>query len=306
MALPTYEELMPHVLDCLSDGQLRTMAELRDLIATRLQLTPDELGELLPSGRMPTFNSRTHWAKFYLQKAGAVDSPKRGTVALTARGRALAQEPGVVTTALLAQRFPEFQDWIAASRSPKASRPLTRTESETPDSALDPEEALVRSFEELKQMTIDGLLTLVRAMPANQFESLVMALLSRLGYGGPEDIEVVGGSGDGGIDGIIKGDRLGLELVYVQAKRWKDNVGSPVVREFAGSLSARKASKGVLITTSDFTADARRDADRMSYRIVLVGGRELGELLFETELGVTTQKTYAIKAVDTDFFGTDD
>lgn len=291
-------------LECLSDGADRTIAECRDWIADRLAISDEERSVLLPSGRVPLLNSRVHWAKTYLTKAGAVVSTARGSVRISDRGRELLQtKVGRITTADLAGVSPEFQAWRESSRTSSARARPTVNEDPSPTAMLGPEESLEINFQQYQDALQDELLEVVKGMRAESFERLVVDLLLRLGYGGTHGHGLqLGGTGDHGVDGVINQDKLGLDLLYVQAKRWEGSVGSPTVREFAGSLSAHRARKGVIITTSSFTRDARLDAERMGERIVLIDGKTLASLMYETGLGLTTYSTFELKRVDSDYF----
>jgi restriction system protein len=206
-----------------------------------------------------------------------------------------------VTTALLTDRFEEMRAWRRARR-PRIPDNRTTVEA-AGNGSLTPEEALAASYSQIRESVESDVLERAKAMPPDRFERLVLDLLLRLGYGGPLGWSVhLGKSGDGGIDGVIQQDKLGLDQIYVQAKRWQGSVGSSIVREFAGSLSTHRARKGVIITTSTFTTDAKRDADRMGDRIVLIDGAELAALMYEVGLGVTVAATYELKRPDSDYF----
>lgn len=302
MTIPTYEALMLPILRNLANSGEQKIADLRTALASQLHLTYEDLAAMLPSGKTPTFNSRVHWAKTYLQKAGVVESRARGTVRITDRGEMLFRENlEGITTRLLTERYEEMRAWRAASeriedrkRAPSAQVAM---ESQTP------QERFEESYAKLRADTEEELLARVKTMLPAAFERLVVDLIRRLGYGGAGDVaSAIGRSGDGGIDGVVHEDALGLDVVYVQAKRWEGNVGGSVVRQFAGSLSARRARKGVIITTSAFTSDARDDASRMNERIVLVDGRSLARYMYDTGLGLTIDATFELKRLDIGYF----
>lgn len=206
-----------------------------------------------------------------------------------------------LTTALLTDLFDELREWRAASRNPKP-HPVEVLGTD-PGDAMTPIEAISVGYQRMREATQSDVLERAKAMPPERFERLVVDLLLRLGYGGTHGGGVpLGRTGDGGIDGIIQQDKLGLELIYIQAKRWQGTVGSSVVREFAGSIAARRAHKGVILTTATFSKDALADAERMSDRIVLIDGARLAELMFEVGLGVSVEATYEVKRVDSDYF----
>ena len=307
MAIPHYPTLMLPLLKKVADGQPHTFGELVRRLADEFALTEEERNQLKPSGRGLLFNNRVGWARTSLVKAGLLEPEGRGVVRITPRGQALLEEgQAELTDDMLAERFPEYAEWRRPSRGRRSLNETAERASDVADE-LPPEEQLEASYRRLRASVEEELLQAVKAMSPAFFERLVVDLLLRLGYGWSETSgEALGRSGDGGIDGVIRQDKLGLDLVYVQAKRWDNPVGSPVVRAFAGSLAAHRAKKGVLITTSTFTKDARADAERMGERIVLVDGQELAALMYETGLGVSTTATYEIRKVDSDYFDSED
>jgi restriction system protein len=302
--IPDYESLMAPVLRTAASRTECHVSELRDTLAQELRLSPEELQELLPSGRMTTFASRVHWAKTYLQKAGALESPARGRIRITARGHQLQREhPERVDNAIL-DSFEEFRVWKARSRTPDATSPR-RSDShvDLSDASLSPREALDQSYRTLREDVLDELLERVSTMSPTAFEHLVLRLMTALGYGGIYgEATHLGGRDDGGVDGLIRQDKLGLERIYLQAKRWSRPVGRPDVQAFVGSLAGVHADKGVMLSTSEFSEDARRYVTQIGSRIVLIDGRELVGLMYEAGLGASTVETLHLKAVDTDFF----
>ncbi len=275
------------------------MAELRDRIAADIKLEPDELLQKLPSGVQTVFANRLAWSAVYLTKAGALERVKRGVFRITSRGtQLLAKNPPKLTVRDLA-RFPEFVAFYKGSQAEseddqKAAQEKLQT----------PEEQLAKAYKMLRDSLANDLLEAVRKASPTFFEELVIDLLVAMGYGGSiEDAgRAVGKSGDGGIDGIIKEDKLGLDVVYVQAKRWTNPVGRPVVQAFAGSLEGVRARKGVLITTSSFSQDALDYVQRIEKRIVLIDGQQLADLMIDHDIGVNVVQTYKIKRLDSDYF----
>lgn len=295
MPIPTFQEIMRPWLELASDGGEHTLQEVIGSLADKMTLTSDERAEMLPSGFQGTFTNRVAWAATHLQKAQALDRVGRGRYRITERGKSLLAEQGPVTTARL-MRFPEYQEFKARG---KGSAPATADLEDTT-----PAEAIDSAIQAVRAAVATELLDRIKASPPDFFERLVVDLLLKLGYGGSrrDAGQAVGKSGDGGIDGVIKEDRLGLDAVYIQAKRWQGSVGAPVVREFAGTLDFHKASKGVLITTSTFTADAKVFTQSIGKRIVLVDGVMLAELMIDNEVGVITESTYRLVRVDQGFF----
>ncbi len=302
--IPDYETLMLPLLQLLEGGETRSIAECRSKLAGHFDLTSEELTQFIPSGRTLLFSGRVHWAKTYLGKAGAVESPARGQVRITDRGRELlALRLDRVTTALLTERYEEMREWRRASRAPNQTGPVA-TDVEGVG-GLSPDEALEASYRRIREATESDLLERARATSPEQFEQLVVDLLLALDYGGPSGSGIrLGRSGDGGVDGVIQQDKLGFERIYVQAKRWQASVGPSVVREFASSLRLRGATKGVIITTSTFTDVAVTEAERLG--VVLVHGGTLAELMFDVGLGVSVVSTYSVKRVDAGYFETEE
>ncbi|MHB8410529.1 MAG: restriction endonuclease [Candidatus Acidiferrales bacterium] len=298
MPVPDYQSLMAPILKIASDAKEHTKSQTVEEIACQLKLTDEERKELLPSGRQAKFDNRLGWATTYLKKAGLLESTGRGRFRITQRGlEVLENNADDVNTDFL-KKFPEFQEF----------RSLTREEApeeQQISAAQTPEETLEFSYQKLKQDLIGEVLSRLKKCSLKFFEQLVVDLLLAMGYGGSRKDagRAVGQSGDGGVDGIIKEDKLGLDVVYVQAKRWEANVGRPVVQGFAGSLEGFRAKKGVLITTSQFSDEARDYATRIEKKIVLVDGEHLAQLMVDHGIGVTEVASYTVKRIDLDYFG---
>jgi restriction system protein len=285
-----------------ADGKEHSVSEARAHIAANLGLTDDEREELLPSGRQPVFDNRVAWAKTYLQQAGLLNSPRRAHFQITDRGRKILQEnPTSIDTKLL-DRFPEFVEFRTPVKKsdPGASKAgAERCETATPEEMLESANQQIRG-----DLTAD-LLKRIKSAPPSFFERLVVELLIRMGYGGSrkEAGKALGRSGDEGIDGIINEDRLGLDTIYLQAKRWEGTVGRPEVQKFVGALHGKRARKGVFMTTGSYSCEARDYVVNIDPKVVLIDGPELAELMIDFGLGVTTIETYEIKRVDSDYFG---
>jgi restriction system protein len=300
MAIPTYDALMLPLLQRVSDGETHRFRELADTLAENFHLSDEERERLLPSGKQTVIRNRVGWARTYLVKAGLVESPKRGTVRITAQGReVLAASPARIDIPFLSQ-FESFRDFKTQRKEPKSDlQPDEDSSDETP------EENIESAYRELRSALADELLESVKACSPQFFERLVVELLVAMGYGGSiEDAgRAIGRSGDGGIDGIIKEDRLGLDVVCIQAKRWGTNsVGRPEVQAFAGSMDGHRARKGVLITTSQFSKEACEFVERIERKIVLIDGKRLAELMIDFDIGVAPVRAYAIKRLDSDYF----
>lgn len=298
MAIPDYQTVMLPLLQFLSDGRERAMREAVEAISGEFNLTLDQRQELLPSGGSTVIGSRVGWARTYMKKAGLIDAPRRGFIRLSERGiRVLKKNPIRIDVNFLDQ-FPEFVEF----------RALRREESQAPSAVeMTPEEALEEAYQRLRLTIESELLQKVKTASPPFFERLVVSLLVKMGYGGSfrDAGQAIGRSGDGGIDGIIKEDRLGLDAIYIQAKRWESGVGRPEIQKFAGALQGHRARKGVFITTSNFTKDAEEYVGRIDSKIVLIDGRTLAGLLVDYSVGVSSIRSYPLMKVDPDFFTED-
>lgn len=305
MAVPSYEALMLPFLRQIADGGEHQLRELRERLVSEFKLTPTERSERLPSGRQTYFDNRVGWAKTYLEKAGLVSSVKRGAYKITDHGKkVLAEGPERIDKAYLA-RFESFRRFLETPGEGDVGASAVGVPVAAPDSAS-PEEQLEVAYRKLRAKVEADVLEAVRAASPQFFETLVVELLVKMGYGGTlsDAGEALGRTGDGGIDGVIKEDHLGLEAGYVQAKRWttEKNVGRPDVQGFAGSLLGRRGRKGVFITTSGFSPEAREYVTQIESKIVLIDGPTLAALMVDMGVGVTTVSTFEVKRVDTDYF----
>lgn len=284
MAIPDFQSIMLPLLQLCADGSEHASRDSSETLAANFGLSESERQELLPSGRQSRFANRVHWAKAYLKMAGLLVDTRRGHYEITARGReVLKQSPPRITIAYL-QQFPEFRELREASGN-RTAEPLEIAE----DQARTPEEVLDAAYQRSRAGLQAQVLDKVRSCSPTFFERLVIELLVKMGYGGTlQDAgRAVGRTGDGGIDGIIKEDRLGLDAIYIQAKRWESMVGSPKIREFAGALQGQRAKKGIFITTSDYSKDALDYVSRIDSKIVLIDGTMLAGLMIDYGLGVS-------------------
>jgi restriction system protein len=316
MPIPNYEAIMLPLLRSLQDGRLKGTQETLDELARTFELTDAERKQLLPSGRQALFTNRVAWAKFYLKKASLVESPRRGIYCISERGKSLlATAPPQLTAAFLLGRYPDFRDFYTRARDenegqPPAQRPdavrtvtpATATETRTPTQT--PEELLELGHSQIQEGLAADLLQRVKEASPEFFENLVVDLLLRLGYGGSraDAGRRVGGSGDGGIDGIINQDPLGLDTIYIQAKRWEGVVGRPEIQKFAGALQGQRATKGVFITTSSFTRDASTYVETVPNKIILIDGPQLARLMIAHGVGVTKVAQFDVNRIDSDYF----
>lgn len=302
MSVPDYQTLMRPVLEVLVDGGERAAPAIRTMVAERLRLSESDLRDLVPSGQKPLFHDRVSWAISYLKQAGLLERPRRGVYRLSSRGvDVLRTHSGRIDNEVLNQ-FDEFREFLRRSGAGGKKRPSSKpSRSDT----ITPEENLENAYSGVRSAIEAELLQQVKSASPLFFERLVVELLVAMGYGGSlkDAGQAIGRTGDGGIDGIIKEDRLGLDVIHVQAKRWDGRtVGRPEVQAFAGSLDGVRAKKGILITTSTFSRDAFDYVDRIDKRIILIDGDRLVSLMYDFSVGVTLTATYAVKKVDADFF----
>lgn len=299
--IPDYQSLMLPLLIAIQDGQEYRMSDVVDRLADEFDLTREERTQLLPSGQDKVFKNRVGWAKFYLKKAGLIDSKRRGIFHISAQGKeVLSRRPGIIDNDFLMQ-FDDFVDF----RTKRKDAPKQPTQNTRDQRELDPEEQLEAAYAKVHESLSDELLDALKQGSPSFFEQVVVDLLLKMGYGGSrEDAgKAIGQRNDGGIDGIIKEDRLGLDFIYIQAKRWDNNsVGPGDVRDFAGALLGRKARRGVFITTSRFSKSAREYVSGIEHSIILIDGEELARLMIEFGVGVTTEKVLKVKKLDSDYF----
>jgi len=300
MPIPDFQSVMRPVLATVQNGAPLPLNELRERVADQFQLTEDERKEHLPSGHQTVINNRVGWARTYLNKAGLLTIPAKGMVQITARGlNALSNGPERITVAWLKQ-FPEFADFHTAK--PQATDIPAVLDIATSETT--PDEQLVEAHHALMQSLADELLTQVRAATPSFFEQVVVDLMLAMGYGGSrkEAGKATQLTNDDGIDGIIKEDKLGLDVIYLQAKRWSNTVHRPEIDKFIGALTRQRARKGVFITTSDFSMGARDAALGLDIKVVLIDGVELARLMVEHNLGVSVKHVYEVKQLDSDYF----
>jgi restriction system protein len=304
MAIPDYQALMLPLLAIAAEGET-SVPVASQLMADRLGLSQVEREVMLPSGKMRILNNRIHWAKFYMSKAGLIDSPKRGVFTASSAGKALlATNPPRIDVETL-KRFPAFANFY--NQTGEATAPQMQVQT-TPAPAFDstPEEQIEAAHSVLTKALRADLLLRVLEQPPSFFERLIVELLVAMGYGGSHEdaARQLGKSGDGGIDGVIDEDRLGLDRIYVQAKRYAvgSSVGRPEVQGFVGSLVGIGANKGVFVTTSTFSKQALDYAKGLQQRVILIDGARLTELMVEFGVGVRVSRVIEVKRLDEDFF----
>ncbi len=300
MTVPDYQTLMLPVLQIAQDGNEHSISEAIEILSESFHLTDEDRSELLPSGQQFRFNNRVSWARSYLKQAGLLQNTGRGKFRITERGfEVLQRNPSYINQSFL-QQFPEFLEF----KRLRTNKPEATVEEIEPESSQTPEEVLEASYQSLRNKLVQEILERIMSCSPRFFERLVVDLLVRMGYGGSRKDagRAIGQSGDGGVDGIINEDRLGLDVVYIQAKRWEGTVGRPVVQAFAGSLEGFRAKKGVMITTSSFSRDAVDYVGRIEKKIVLIDGEQLAQFMIDYGVGVAEVVTYTVKRVDLDYF----
>ena len=301
--IPDYQSLMLPLLQLVSDRQEHKYRDLIEKLATEFNVTDDERKEFLASGNQAIFDNRVGWAKTYLKKAGLLDSPKRATFIITDIGLETLNKKIERIDAKYLRQFPAFLEFQNVSRNDNEEEKESITQE---PSQQTPEENLDKAYQRIRKSLASELLNKVIDLSPSFFERLVVELLVKMGYGGSlkDAGKAIGKSGDEGIDGTIKEDKLGLDIIYIQAKRWKQGnvVGRPELHKFVGALAGQGAKKGIFITTSNFTKDALEYNPKNETKIVLIDGEQLSQLMIEYNLGCTIQQTYDLKKIDSDYF----
>lgn len=297
MTIPTFQEIMLPLLSLSKDGEVRALASVREQLAQHFSLTSTEIEELLPSGRQCRFTNRVAWAKVYLERAGLLSSPNRGQFKVTERGRKVIEAPPQIIDIKFLESFPEFLSFRAKRQE---SSLVATTEAEETGT---PEETLEAAYQSIRAGLASELLERVKGASPRFFEQLVVELLLKMGYGrAGGNGQAIGKSGDEGIDGLIAEDRLGLEMVYLQAKRWEGTVGRPEIQKFVGALHGQRARKGVFITTGTFSSEAITYTRSLDLRIALVDGTQLAQFMIDFNVGVAPDRAYEVKKIDSDYF----
>jgi restriction system protein len=299
MAVPDFQTIMLPLLKLLKDNNEHSLREVIDLLAVEFHLSEVERKELLPSGKQPKFDNRVGWARIYLKKAGLLDTPRRGYYLVTQRGLSvLKSNPTKIDVTFLDQysEFKAFKNFKA--RNENDSKPVD-VFAET-----NPEEAFAEAYQRLKNEVTDDLLQQLKESTPTQFEKIVVDLVVAMGYGGSYDdaAKAIGKRGDEGVDGIINEDRLGLDVIYIQAKKWDGTVGRPEIQKFAGALQGQRAKKGIFVTTSDFSKEAYDYASRIDSKVILLDGVKIAQYMFDRNVGVSISAVYEIKKIDNDYF----
>lgn len=300
MAVPKYYEMYNIFLECLKDKEVHSLKEIKQIAIEKLDLSEEDLNQMLPSGRQRLFDNRLGWCRAYLKKANLIISPKKAQFQITDRGMELLLQNSKITDETL-MKYPEFVLFKTGNRILEDKLNIEHEEST-------PQEILEKSYQELNDAQANDLLNEILEMDPYKFESLVVDLLIKMGYGKLQfNSKVTKKSNDEGIDGIVTADKLGFDSIYIQAKRYKNNsIGRPEIQKFVGALAGQGAQKGIFITTSNFTKEAIEFTEKtLSYKIVLIDGHKLSDLMIEYDLGVSVEYTYKVKRVDSDYFSED-
>lgn len=300
MPIPDFQSVMRPLMEVISDGKEHSTREALDRLANHFELAEEERKRLLPSGQQEVFTNRLAWAKTHLRMAGLIEATARGVFKITPRGQELLR----TTRDRIDLRLLQKQSGYLEARGRKKEKPTTNDEQSKTEADQTPEELMEESFQALRESLGREILAKLKNSPPAFFERLVVELLVRMGYGGTRKDagQAIGKSGDEGIDGIIKEDRLGLDTIYIQAKRWEQTVSRPEIQKFAGALQGFRAKKGIFITTSDFSKEAIEYSARIDSKIVLIDGEQLWNLMIDFDIGVSTTATYEVKRIDNDYF----
>jgi restriction system protein len=303
MAVPKYDEMMLPILRILADGTEHPQRELADKIAEQFKLTAEERAARLPKVKATYLRHRLGWAGFSLRRAGLADNPRTGTLRITEEGKKFLQNNPSQLRAADLKKFPAYAAFLEKTRG-EGGTAVSKPNADEQLQHETPEERIESAFSELNSTLVTELLARLATIDPFRFEQVVLDLLVKMGYGGSfkEAAAVTQKTGDEGIDGVINQDRLGLDVIYIQAKRWKSNVGRQEIQNFVGALAGKKASKGVFITTSSFNGNATDYAAGLHQKVILIDGRRLAELMIEHGIGVAEEHAYSVKKIDSDYF----
>lgn len=297
MAIPDFQSTMIPLLNHLKDGKEHSNQDIYETLEKQFKLTDEERRRLLPSGKQRVFINRVAWAKSHLKQARLLESPQRGVYKITPRGLKSLEEVKDRMTIKYLMKYNEFQEF-------KAKRTKDDTPHDNEDDNMTPQEIIELGYKKITTDLSISLIEIIKSCSSRFFEKLVIDLILAMGYGGSrEDAGSLTGKGpDDGIDGIINEDKLGLDVIYIQAKRWDGNISRPEIQKFAGALLGKKARKGIFITTSSFTKDSIEYVKSIDAKIILIDGLKLSELMIAYNVGVSSTQVYEIKKVDSDYF----
>lgn len=306
MTIPDFQTIMLPLLKVVSDSKEHQIQEIIGNLAEWFELSKQDRSELLASGKEPVFNNRVRWAGFHLNKGGLLNKPRRGFLEITQRGRSVLEQDFAKIAMKFLKQYPEYVEFVEGGGKGD-STPTPKpdiTSNATIVEERSPEEAISVAYKSVRDTLIAEILEQIKVCSPEFFERLVVDLLVSMGYGGTraDAGQAVGKSGDGGIDGIINEDRLGLDVIYIQAKRWEATVGRPEIQQFAGALQGQKARKGVFITTSSFSKVAMDYVRNIESSLILIDGKTLAGLMVDHDVGVTLETSYEVKRIDSDYF----
>ena len=301
MAIPDFQSIMLPLLKFCADGQEHTNREAIEALAQEFSLTEEEQKQLLPSGQQCVFENRVAWARAHMKMAGLVENTRRGIFRITNKGTQLLKKSPPEINLRLLREFPEYLEARDRNQGNKTAETFTTADDQE---SKTPAERLEEAYEILRKNLASELLSQLKSASPNFFEKVVVEVLVKMGYGGSRKDagQAIGRSGDEGIDGIIKEDRLGLDIIYIQAKRWENTVTRPEIQKFAGALQGKRARKGIFITTSDFSQNAHEYVAAIESKIILIDGQQLSQLMIDFGVGVATDATYELKRLDSDYF----
>lgn len=303
MSIPDFQSIMLPLLQFCGDKKEHTNREAIDYLTTKFRLSEEERKALLPSGRQAIFQNRVAWARAYLKMAVLIQNTRRGVFLITERGHQILQkQPQKIDIKFLMQ-FPEFAAHRNAEKKPLKKK-ISQSNKTGAEIGITPEEQIEEAYENLRNNLANEILSRLKSSSPSFFEKVVVEVLVKMGYGGSRKDagEAIGKSGDEGIDGIIKEDRLGLDIIYIQAKKWENTVSRPEIQKFAGALQGKRAKKGIFITTSEFSRGCKEYVSTIDSKIILIDGQHLAQLMIDFTVGVSVEATYELKRIDSDYF----
>ena len=302
--IPSYQDVLLPFLKILSDEKEHPLKEIVEKISLEFNLSAEEKEQLVPSGQFSIIRGRVGWARTYLKMAVLITYVRRGVCKITERGKNTLKNNLEEIDANYLKQFPEFIEFLKGNKKEDSSVSLKDIVQDSVKSNITPDEIMEKAYLNIRLSLESEILEVLKSVNPYFFEKIVVQLLVKMGYGGSiQDAgKAIGKSGDGGIDGIIKEDKLGLDVIYIQAKRWEGSVGRPEIQKFVGALAGQRAKKGVFITTSSFSKDAVSYATQMDVKIILIDGEDLAQYMIDYNLGVSVQSTYEIKKIDSDYF----
>lgn len=307
MAIPDFQSILHPLFLLFGDEKEHTRRELIERLSDEFDLSEKDLKDLLPSGRQPIFSNRVSWALTHLKIAKLIENTRRGVLKITQRGKDLFDTKPIKIDKKFLMQFPEYAERREKYRLNLSKKSKVDQVEDEIEESTTPEEQIEEAFENLNNNLSAEILTLLKESGFSFFEKIVIEVLLAMGYGGSRKDagEAIGKIGDEGIDGIIKEDRLGLDIIYIQAKKWENIVSRPEIQKFAGALQGKRARKGIFITTSDFSKGAQEYVESIESKIILIDGKRLAQLMIDFNVGVSTEATYELKKIDTDYFNED-